>query len=291
MQALVPLQALSGVFPHRVARLTQLASLGVHPKHGQRLLPGVVMFGKSPPSRTQMLQAAVLFAGQRAVVTGLDALQLHGLLVAEPGPIHMLAPSSARVRGNEKVRVTGTTQLPDPVLRQGFPCAPVARAAVDAARALATVDRARTLLTRLVRGGHTSLAELRTELGTSRQAGSGVVRKALLHMNVGAHTPAEARARNVARASGLPAPSWTAALRRADDGRFLAVVDAWWPKAGLVWEFGEPSRHDRELGAAGVPVLNTPTARLFSEPTAVAAELRHAYKLACRRRDQCRASA
>jgi hypothetical protein len=290
MQALVHLPALSGLFPHRVARLSQLAALGLNPKHGQTLLPGVVMLGKSPPKRTQLLQAALLFAGSQAVVTGMDALQLHGVPVADPGPVHVLAPSSAGARSNEKVRITGTTQLPQTVLRRGFPCAPLPRAGLDAARVLGTVDRARGLLSMLVRAGHTDIAELRAELGRSRSAGSGVARKALQEMAAGAHTPAEVQARDVVRTSGLPAPTWTAALRRADDGRFLAVVDAWWPQAGLAWEFGEPSRHDRDLAAAGVPVVHTPKARLFSEPAAVAAELRHAYKLVSRRSEPCRAS-
>ncbi|TDP96241.1 hypothetical protein [Labedaea rhizosphaerae] len=290
MQALVHLPALSGLFPHRIARVGQLAALGLNAKYGQTLLPGVVMLGKSPPRRTQFLQAALFYAGSHAVVTGMDALHLHGVTAAEPGPIHVLAPSSAGARSNDKVRVTGTTQLPEPVMRKGFPCAPVPRAALDAARVLGTVDRARGLLGMLVRGGHTDIAELRAELGRSRSAGSGVARKALQEMAAGAYTPAEVQARDVVRASGLPAPSWTAALHHTDDGRFLAVVDAWWPKPGLAWEFGESSRHDRDLAAAGVPVVHTPKARLFSEPAAVAAELRHAYKHVSRRGEPCRAS-
>lgn len=290
MQALVNLPALSGLFPHRVARLAQLAALGLNVRQGHRLLPGVVVLGKAPPSRAQMLQAALLYAGSRAMVTGMDALRLHGVTVGEPGPVHVLAPSSTRARSDPKVRVIGTAQLPEPLLRKGFPCASVARAALDAVRTTGTVDRARALFTMLVNGGHTDVAQLSAELGRSRSAGSGVARKALREIVAGARTPAESKARELVRESGLPAPSWTAALRHTD-GRFLAVVDAWWPRIGLVWEFGEPPRHDRELTAMGVHVVVTPPARLTCDQDAVAAELRHAYKLASRRPRPCPVSA
>lgn len=293
MQALVNLPALSSLFPHGVARLAQLAALGPGVQHGQRLAPGVVMLDRSPPKRSQMLQAALLYAGPRAMITGMDALRLHGVTGAEPGPVHVLAPSSANARSDKTVHVIGASRLPEPVLREGFPCAPVARAAVDAARALGTVDRARALLGRLVRGGHTGIAELRAELGGSRVAGSGLARKALRDIAAGALTPAESRARELVRDSGLPTPKWSAALRHAD-GSFVAVVDAWWPGVGLAWEFGEAPRHNRELAAAGVHLVFTPSARVSDvaeDKAAVTTDLRHAYKHASRRTRPCRVSA
>jgi hypothetical protein len=289
MQALVNLSALAGLFPHRVARLAQLAALGLGPAHGRRLLPGVVMLGKAPPGRDQLVQAALLYAGSRSMVTGMDALRLHGIIPAVPGPVQVLAPTRTRARSTEQVRVMGTARFPEPVLRKGFPCTSVAHAAIDAVRALDTVDQARTLLTGLVRGGHLVAGDLRAALGTSRSAGSALARRTLKELEAGARTPAESWAENLLRGSGLPAPSWNASLRDTD-GRFLAVVDAWWPEAGLVWEFGEPPWHAPILTAAGLRVVTTPATRLRREPTAVAAELRDAYKYAARRTTPCAVS-
>src|SRR5690349_2395056 len=90
-------------FPDAVIRRRDLLAAGVS-QHTlatrcrpggpwQLLLPGVLMLANSPPSRRQRLRAALLYAGDDAVITGVQSLHEHGLAVANTDEVHVLVPT------------------------------------------------------------------------------------------------------------------------------------------------------------------------------------------------------
>lgn len=118
--------------------------------------------------------------------------------------------------------------------------------------------------------------------------GSALPRRALAEISAGVRSAAEAWAKALARASGLPEPVWNARLRYVN-GRALAVVDAWWDDVGLAWEIDSyayhlaPKDYERTLRrhawltAAGVVVLHTVPGRLRQDRAAVLRELRQSH--------------
>src|SRR4051812_43428981 len=108
-RALVDLEVLSELFPHRVARAAELIALGLSSRtiHDrcqpggpwQRIGPGIVLFSAAPPTRPQLIASALNHAGPGAVVSGWDALARHDIPApAGPGPVHVLVPHSRQVR-------------------------------------------------------------------------------------------------------------------------------------------------------------------------------------------------
>lgn len=168
--ATIDLTALAALFPHRVATASELLGLGltgedlaVRTRPGGRwqyLLPGILLLARTPPTRAQWVQAALRYAGPGAVLTGRDALRLHGMQVLPAvGPVQVLVDRP--VEPTSRVRLTRTRCPPAPVLRRGFPTAPPARAAADAVRTMERPEAIRAVLSEVVHRGGVRVAELR----------------------------------------------------------------------------------------------------------------------------------
>ncbi|MEJ8277393.1 hypothetical protein [Pseudonocardia spirodelae] len=258
------------------------------------LCPGVVKLANGPVTRDERQRAALIVAGDGAMLTGLDALLLHRVRVAPAphGPVHVLVPHEHRRGRGTIVRAERTRRAPEPVRRR-HPVAPVARAAVDAARCSRDRDLVRTLFAGLLQHGHCSLADLRDELVACSSRGAALPRTVLGEMVAGVRSVAEARARRLVARSRLPRP--LSNVRLLDrDGTVIAVVDFWWPEAGLVWEidsiefhlspddYARTVRRRSALGRRGVVVVQTLPGDLRRRPAEVLDELRrcHARALA-----------
>ncbi|XVV04876.1 hypothetical protein ACQPW3_05570 [Actinosynnema sp. CA-248983] len=147
----------------------------------QRILPGVLLLGAAPPTRADRVRAALAYAGPEAVLTGVDALHAQGFPdLPLPPRVHVLQPAGRRKSGDHHMLLERTTRLPSPVLKDGLPLAPPARAVLDAARVEPHPARTRTLLTAVLSSGactpHTLLAEL--DAGSTRGAATP---RTLLH--------------------------------------------------------------------------------------------------------------
>ncbi len=95
----------------------------------RKLLPGIVLMSSAPPTRRQLVDAAILYAGAGALVTGLEATARHGLTKVPTGDaVHVLVPIDRRRLSREFVVIERTARLPDAVVRNGLPLAPVVRA-------------------------------------------------------------------------------------------------------------------------------------------------------------------
>lgn len=302
-RALLDLDRLTGLFPHGVARAADLVALGlpgarIDARCGpsgpwRRLRSGAVLLSGDPPARAQRLQDALGARGRGAVVTGREALWLHGLPVPPLGAIHLLVPAGRAARSDGEVVVERTTRLPDPLWRAGFPVAPLPRALVDAGRRTPSADEARALVLEAVHRGGASLDHVHAELARAPGRGAAALRRALAEIDRGVRSAGARAAREVVARAGLPPPRWGARLSTARNVH-LGVVDAWWDDVGLAWDAdllrpwaprdgaAAAARAARFL-AVGVVAVRTAPDRLREEPAAVADELRAARGLAAAR--------
>lgn len=146
----------------------------------QRVLPGVVLMSHHPPTRHQWLRAAVTYAGPGAMITGADAIRLHGVDVPRPDDVLLLLPARRRATSRSRLTVERTTRLPKAIWRDNLPLAPLPRATIDAARHEHDRDRLHTLLLTPITTGACTLTELLTELSTGNQRGTAAPRSLLL---------------------------------------------------------------------------------------------------------------
>jgi hypothetical protein len=261
----------------------------------RRPLPGIVLLSNAPPTRRQLIDAALLYAGEDAVVTGAEACRRHGLRTApESELIHVLIPHERKVRSSDFVLVERTTRHPKPVIVDGVPLAPISRSVLDACRRMTEFDPVRALLADAVqRRGvrpHTLAREL--ELGSNR--GTAIARAVLREIQDGARSVAESHAMRVWDRTGLPPLRWNVDL--VDErGCFIARPDGWCDEVGLAWEidsyeyhftrdgYGRTLERNARYAAAGVIVVQTVPNRLLTEPDRVAAELVAAHRAAAAR--------
>lgn len=304
-RSLIDFDAIGALFPDQIAKAGELIVMGLASNTiysrcrpggpWQRLLPGVLQLSSAPPTRLQLVRAALRYVGPHGVVTGSDALGLLGLKRAHPeGPVHVLIPHAQQVRSDALVRVERTTRMPCPFTRKGLPVAPACRAVLDATRRLKSMDAVRALMAECVQRQMTDPAELRTELRQGSNRGSALPRRVLAEIGDGVHSAAEAWARQLIGKTDLPKPQWNARIRLAD-GTLLGIVDAWWDEVGLAWEidsyefhlsprmYADTLERGARLAAAGIAVVRTLPSRIRRDPRRVVDELTRAYQHAAAR--------
>jgi len=260
----------------------------------QRPLPGVVLLGNSPPTRRQLVEAALLYAGPDSVVTGLESCRRHGLRNTPSDPrVHVLVPHRHKARCSDYVIVERTTRMPPPVTVDGVPLAPLTRSVLDACRRLRTHDPIKALIAEAVQRRRLAPHHLVHELENGSRRGTAVAREVLNDVVGGARSVAEVDAMRVWERTNLPRPVWNVPLRTAR-GEHIAVPDAWL-EVGLAWEIDSYEFHyqredyantlsrNARYAACGVTVLQTLPNRLRTEPDAVAAELKAAHRAAAAR--------
>ncbi len=301
-QALLDLDRLPRLFPHGVARTAELSALGITDEHihrccgpdgpWRRLPDGVVLLSHTAPARTQRLQAALGVAAPGAVVTGREAMWLHGVPLPPRGAIHLLVDGRSAERNDGSVVVERVRRLPGAEWRSGFPVVPLAKATVDACLRTSSYGEVRVLVLEAVHRCGLPVDALSRELAKERRKGNGALRAVLAEQNAAAKAARARRAKEVVALAGLPEPRWNTRLATRADVH-LGLVDAWWPEVGLAWDAEihdawEPrtapataARQSRFLGAGVIPLHTDPT-RLDEHAETVAAELRAVYDFAAR---------
>lgn len=303
--ALLDLDVLPDVFAHHVARVTDLVALGVtgaaieeRCRGGgpwRRMEPDLVLLAQGPPSREQRIQAALTVAGPGAVLTGVDALALHGMSAARlDGPVHLLVPARRRPGLVDGVLFEPANQLPEPRHLSGFPVAPLPRATIDTCRRANQAEHVRALLTEAIQDGHLPPAVLREELRRTSTRGTALPRRILAEMDDDLRSVTQVSARRLVLKAGLPMPRWRVPLT-SQNGAHVATADAWWDDVGLAWEVDSYAfdlsptdmatmlRRATTLTVTGIVVVHTPPHQLHDDPAAVADLLRAAYEQAAAR--------
>ena len=120
----------------------------------QRILPGIYVAATGTVTTEQRQMAALLYAGQGAVLTGAAAVRQHRLACAGGNDVEVLVPMSSRVKGYGYVRIRRTKRMPSGTLSiKKLVFAPLDRAVGDAARAMLKPEEVRALVSEaLLRG-------------------------------------------------------------------------------------------------------------------------------------------
>ncbi|WP_125727452.1 hypothetical protein [Kibdelosporangium aridum] len=259
----------------------------------QRLLPGILLLDSTAPTRGQLVQAALRYVGRDAVVTGDDALALHGVRTALPRErVHLLVPSKLFVRSSANVLVERTPTPPRPVLRDGLLTAPLARAAVDAARRISSRALVTALFAEVVFHKGVRLDELNTELVMGKRRGTTQCQEVLHDIGARIRSGVASLARDLVLRAGLPPPRWNVPVDDAQ-GNPLGTVTGTWDDAKLAWDvhafdfdpapasYPTALKRGSRLAATGLLVLHTPATQLRSDPEGVIAELTAAFARSC----------
>ncbi|WP_053203391.1 type IV toxin-antitoxin system AbiEi family antitoxin domain-containing protein [Jiangella muralis] len=261
----------------------------------QRLAAGVYATFTGPLSPRHRIQAALLYAGAGAMVTGGQACRAYGLRYApHHDPLTVLVPWSARPARLPFAQMRRTRSPPDPRLLAGFPVAPPERSVLDACAGARSLRTVRALLCEAVQVGLTTPERLSAELAGGRWNGAGLARRAIEDIHAGCRSAPECELRDLVRSSLLlDEPRWNRPL--PDVTGPPLIPDACWPDARVVVEIDSAEWHrlgDRveqterrraRYAALGWVVLPVSPGRLRDEAAAVLAEIEAAV-LAARQR-------
>lgn len=289
--------------PRRVFHVRELEKLGISQATSYRraradgpwtrLAPGIVLTAPGPPTPDDLIHAALLRAGPHAMITGMHGARLHGLTTPPAdAPIHVLIPHNRKLQSHPSIRFERTTRLPQPVLKEGIPTAPLARAVMDGARTWQ--PRAVTeeiLIEAIQRGqrGHPAMLIKEMERGSRR--GTGLPRQILRSMTAQVRSVPELRALKMLEASELPTPQLNVPIF-SSTGQYVGCPDAWFEDVGLALEIDSFEFHFTKSGYAntmkrntryvthGVQVMQILPGQLTKEPHSVIADIRKAYLMA-----------
>jgi hypothetical protein len=254
------------------------------------MLPGVYLTVTGTPTQVQREMAAVLYAGQRSVITGGAALRHHRLPAPRAQVIDLLVPVSVQRRSVSFVRLHRTSRLPTTVYGpQHRAYALPARAAADAALWLTDLREARAVIAGAVQSRSCWASEIAAELDAGPIRGSALLREVVAEVSEGVRSAPEADLRDLIKRARLPLPMFNPRLYLAN-GTFLGCPDAWWPEAGLAVEIDSRRWHlnpkdwehtmDRHarFGEHAIVTLHFAPHKLRAEQGLVIATIRNAYK-------------
>ncbi|WP_380175625.1 hypothetical protein ACFEMC_09085 [Kineococcus sp. DHX-1] len=294
------LRATDGIATH-----SQLLQAGLHRRTTsrwarsgpwQRVLPGVIANHRAPLSRRERRLAAVAYCGQGAVISGehaLDLLAITGNRITVSDQVLVLIPWSQKRLSVDFVTVERTRRPPTTSRRQGLLVAGPARAAADAARHGADLDRTREVFGAVLHQGRCTLEELRREVYEGPNQRSGDARRVLAEVSAGTRSAGEAKIRTLIVASALPQPLWNQLV--VIDGVRVGEADAWWPDLGVALEVDSIRWHStpadirrtqakqRRYARAGVVLVSIAPADALADPTGFLQDLAQTLAAAQRR--------
>jgi hypothetical protein len=276
----------------RAAGLTDAAIRWGLARHWHAVLPKVIHVVRNPLTREQRLIAAVLYAGEGAVVTGMSAASWYGLEHADDGGVvQVIVPRSRSTRDMRWVRVR-RTRVPYEEHHSGaVSLASPARAVVDATRAARGQEQAEALVIEAVQRGVARLDDLASLNSALGARWSAVTERALRAAAAGAWSLPEAGLqRLVARSRELP-EMWCNPRLRSQAGEPLLTPDGWFDDVALAVmvhsrRYHDGSRwagtveRDGDLVAHGVRVLQLTPESLERDPLGVLRRIEQTYRTA-----------
>lgn len=259
------------------------------------LLPGVYLVDAKEPNVPQREIAAMLYAGDGSMITGIAALWRHGIRYPVPDLVDVLVPAPRKLQSTGFARVWRTSRMPTRSWAVGsVRFAPPPRAVADAALTLTASEEVRAVVAAAVQQNRCTIPELTTELSGGPVRGSARFRQALAEVASGVRSVAEGDLRNLLRRGRVPVPYFNPKLYAGEV--FLAMPDAWWPDAGVAVEVDSREWHlspadwertlrrHAEMSAHGIIVLHFTPSQIRREPERVLAAIRKALESAAGRR-------
>jgi len=209
----------------------------------QALLPGVYLTTTGTPTQDHKEIAALLYAGNRSVITGPCAVRRHNLHSPGPSAVDVLVPCKVQRQSLDFVRMHRTDRMPKSLYASGpVRFAEVPRAVADAARQLNSLGDVRSVIYEAVQRRACTVGQLVTELNEGPSRGSSLIRAVLTEAIDGVRSGAEADFRKLLIGASVPQPMFNARLYTLD-GTFIAMVDAWWDDAGVAAEVDSRAYH------------------------------------------------
>ena len=239
----------------------------------RRLLPGVYLTVDTATER-DMQRAALAFAGTGAVLSGAAALRIEGYeRIARPRRLLVLVPPANRCESVGFAQIRRTSRPFEASFAPGPRHAELARAVADHALTLRRLDDARALIAMVGRDDPRLLAGLVVELRHCPRNGSGLFRRALAEVALGAASAPEAEAAAILRATPRIPPFEQNVRIELPGGRWY-VADFLWRAIRAVLEIDSVEYHlgprewratmDRhlELTTLGYSVVHRPPSAL-----------------------------
>ncbi|MEJ2868619.1 hypothetical protein WCD74_12680 [Actinomycetospora sp. OC33-EN08] len=210
------------------------------------MAPATVRLGTGTPTRRELVRAALIYAGARAVLTGLDAARAHRLRRGElPDAVHVLIPFEMRVHAVPRVRIERTRRLPTPPrVRDGLPVAPIERCLLDVARTMTDESDVAAILSEPVQRRLVLPEALVEELDAGCRKGSSVPRTVLRAVSAGARSASEFDfVRWWNSHPQLREHTIVLNVRISAEGTLLGIADGFLPELGLVLPIDSVEQH------------------------------------------------
>ncbi len=282
-----------------IVTFSQLRALGMSPStisrwtrsggRWQRLLPAVYLVHRGRPTREERLHAAQIYAGPNSLLTGVAALDLHGLrnlpTSDDASRLHLLLPRRDQIQSTRFVTIERTKRLPQVHEIQGFRVAPLQRALFDAGRRTSNRQAIRAFVLEAIQRQLIEIEDLQKEIQLGPRQWTAVLRDVLGEGAAGTRSVPEAELRRLVMNTQLPEPLWNPRLETLS-GEFIAEPDAYFEELGLAVEVDSRKYHfensdhyvntwvrHRRYAEHGIAVLRLMPTEIRLKPASVIASL------------------
>lgn len=255
----------------------------------QKIIPGVYATFSGPLQDRHRVRAALVYAGDEAIVTGAYACRAYGMHYVPTkadSAIEILVPRNVRRAPIEIADIRRVKSLPPARVLRGIPCAPPERAALDACRDVQSRRDVRAVLCEVVQRQLTSSARLAEECAGIDRRGMAHARHAIEDIVAGCRSAPECELRDLIRTSTvLDEPVWNQPLPDDEslvpDGYYRAVRLALEVDSAEHHGFGDgpelTEQRRARYASLGWRVLPISPRRLRQEPRTVLAEIEAAF--------------
>ena len=287
-----------------LATVDQLVELGlrretvrerIHRRDWRLVLPRVVCRDARPLDAELRLLAALLMAGQGAMIGSWSAANWHGLrATSRENKVVVVIPADRLVRPAGFVIVRRTRRLDAAAVHTATVAVSSApRAVADAARELGGT-RARELVLEAVQRRLVTLDDLRHELEAGPRQGSKALRGALAEAEHHAWSVPEAELAAVVAGSHTLPPMWANPSLTVNGVR-LPTPDGWFDDVALAVQVHSKRYHAGELdwektvsadgvyAEHGIPLVAVTPRQIATQPEAVLSRVQRAYEQAAGR--------
>jgi hypothetical protein len=213
------------------------------------MAPATIRLSTGTPTRRQLVRAGLVYAGDQALVTGLDAARAHRLRRGElPPAVHLLVPEGMRVQSTPTIRIERTKRLAPGLVRDGLPVASVERSVLDAVRRMRDRSDIAAILTEPVQRRMILVETLVDELEAGSRRGSAIPRAVLRAVGDGVRSAAEFDFHTWWTAHTELPRGVAFNVRLTDTTGLLGIADAYLPEVGLVLPIDSTEHHFTTLG-------------------------------------------